>query len=330
MQSRSAKAVASIVDLCSRIGTIPPLQKIVKNLCAFLCQDAELTPTFSRHPIEGILSFKRQPSVSLHYRLSKDKDIPLPSEEILAARLTRRGAHLAFVELSAKFGPDLFDILPAMWECMCGSLIATYHNGSLVLRSSSHVADCTCIGEPTSADEEMQNHPQKGQDVVDNLVILDAIVPTFHERLWPRLYGLFPQMVLALRSQFAVIRQLAAQSFATICDIATPEAMRYVIDHVLPLLGDSLLLTNRQGAIELIYRQFFLLLMCSRIDDVADIVQKLDLKALPYVLFMVVPVLGRMSDPNEDIRAIATNTFASLVKMVPLEVRSECYCSDNI
>ena len=51
-----------------------------------------------------------------------------------------------------------------------------------------------------------------------------------------------------------------------------------------------------------------------------DIVQKLDIKALPYVIFLIVPVLGRMSDPNDDIRSTATNTFASLVKMVPLEV----------
>lgn len=48
--------------------------------------------------------------------------------------------------------------------------------------------------------------------------------------------------------------------------------------------------------------------------------QRLDIKALPYVIFMVVPVLGRMSDPDEAIRSTATNTFASLVKMVPLEV----------
>lgn len=47
---------------------------------------------------------------------------------------------------------------------------------------------------------------------------------------------------------------------------------------------------------------------------------RLDIKALPYVIFMVVPVLGRMSDQNEAIRSTATNVFASLVKMVPLEV----------
>jgi TATA-binding protein-associated factor len=52
----------------------------------------------------------------------------------------------------------------------------------------------------------------------------------------------------------------------------------------------------------------------------ADIVQLLDIKALPYVLFLIVPVLGRMSDSDDDVRFCATNTFASLVKMVPLEV----------
>lgn len=60
-----------------------------------------------------------------------------------------------------------------------------------------------------------------------------------------------------------------------------------------------------------------------------DIVQKLDIKALPYVIFMVVPVLGRMSDSDDAIRATATNTFASLVKMVPLEV-SRLYVSSAI
>jgi TATA-binding protein-associated factor len=34
---------------------------------------------------------------------------------------------------------------------------------------------------------------------------------------------------------------------------------------------------------------------------------------------MIVPVLGRMSDPDDDVRATTTNAFAALVKMVPLE-----------
>lgn len=51
-----------------------------------------------------------------------------------------------------------------------------------------------------------------------------------------------------------------------------------------------------------------------------DIVELLDVKILPYVIFLVVPVLGRMSDPDDDVRLVATNTFATLIKLVPLEV----------
>lgn len=61
-------------------------------------------------------------------------------------------------------------------------------------------------------------------------------------------------MHLALRSRFAIIRQSAAKCFATICDVMTSDAMRHVIEHVVPMLGDPVVLANRQGAMELIYR----------------------------------------------------------------------------
>ena len=58
-----------------------------------------------------------------------------------------------------------------------------------------------------------------------------------------------------LQSRFAIIRQVAARCFATVCDVMTAEAMRYVIELVLPSLQDPLVLANRQGATELIYRK---------------------------------------------------------------------------
>ena len=50
------------------------------------------------------------------------------------------------------------------------------------------------------------------------------------------------------------------------------------------------------------------------------LVQVMDAKILPYVIFLVVPVLGRMSDGNELVRMVMTNCFAQLIKLVPLEV----------
>lgn len=97
-----------------------------------------------------------------------------------------------------------------------------------------------------------------GQDVIDSLSVLDAVVPTFHEDTWSQFHELFPMIGLALRSRFAIIRQCAAKCFATICNSMTVAAMRYVIEQVVPYLGDSVNLHYRQGATELIYRKSLL------------------------------------------------------------------------
>ncbi|TFK42701.1 SNF2 superfamily chromatin remodeling protein [Crucibulum laeve] len=291
LQTRSAVAVASFIDFCSIHNIVQPPDKIVKNLCTFLCQDVEQTPTFAftRKITDGILSFQAGTN-STNQRNGKenmkerDKPSVEKSEEVKKARLARLGAGLAFVELSAKFGPRLFDVIPNMWQSMAGGLLSVFQSDSV--EKSDALIEKQC-----------------GQDVIDSLSVLEAVAPTFHGDLLPKLSQTFPMMHLALRSRFAIIRQSAARCFATICDVMTADAMKYVIEHIIPLLGDPIIMTNRQGATELIYH----------------IVQRLDIKALPYVIFMVVPILGRMSDVDDDIRSTATNTFASLVKMVPLE-----------
>ena len=103
-------------------------------------------------------------------------------------------------------------------------------------------------------DEQIEK--RDGQDVIDSLSVLEAVVPTFHADLSHNFRELFPHVVLALRSRFAIVRQSAARCFATICDVLTVEAMRYVIEKVVPYLGDTAVLANRQGAIELIYHEY--------------------------------------------------------------------------
>lgn len=95
---------------------------------------------------------------------------------------------------------------------------------------------------------------QYGQDVIDSLSVLEAISPALDPALWPKLAELFPAIAIALRSKFAIIRQTAARCFATICEVMTTDAMRFVIERLLPLIGDAVVLLNRQGAAEAIYR----------------------------------------------------------------------------
>ncbi|KAI0654791.1 SNF2 chromatin remodeling protein [Cubamyces menziesii] len=287
LQTHSAAAVASFVEFCVQRELGQPPDKIVKNLCTFLCQDVEQTPTFlyNRKITDGVLSFPKPNSAASASNGKDNGDKHAASgEDPAKAKLSRRGARLAFEKLSAKFGPRLLQAVPKMWQSMAGGLLSA------------------CSADSVAKMDELIEK-QHGQDVIDSLSVLEAVVPTFHEELSHHFTELFPHVILALRSRFAIVRQSAARCFSTICDVLTMDAMRYVIETVVPYLGDASVLANRQGAIELIYH----------------IVQKLDIKALPYVIFMVVPVLGRMSDPDDDVRATATNTFASLVKMVPLE-----------
>lgn len=281
LQTRSAVAVSSFIDFCALHGLSQPPDKIVKNLCTFLCQDVERTPTFAYHKrhLSAILSFQK---ASKALENSTPEDAKAESRE--KACLSRRGAGLAFVQLSNKFGEKLLEVIPNMWQSMAGGVLTACSTDT-----------------PDSADDLINR--QHGQDVIDSLSVLEAVVPTLHQELWPKIRELFPMIAMALRSRFAIIRQSAARCFAAICDVMTVDAMRFVIETILPFLGDTLVNPNRQGATELVF----------------NVVQRLDHKALPYVIFLVVPVLGRMSDPDDDIRATATNTFASLVKMVPLE-----------
>ena len=50
--------------------------------------------------------------------------------------------------------------------------------------------------------------------------------------------------------------------------------------------------------------------------------EQLDVDIVPYIVLLVVPVLGRMSDPSDSIRFMATQCFATLIRLLPLEVGS--------
>ncbi|KIY66070.1 SNF2 chromatin remodeling protein [Cylindrobasidium torrendii FP15055 ss-10] len=288
LQTRSAVAVAAFIEFCTSNNITQPPEKIVKNLCTFLCQDTVQTPTFTttKKTLKGILSFsaavnKEAPTG----KASKEANATTVTPEDPKSALSRRGAGLAFRELSARFGPTLLEKIPSMWSSMAGGLLSACPDGK------------------TSNECDKLIDKEFGQDLIDSLSVLEAVVHSLHEDIQVKLEGLFPMLLLALRSKYAIVRQCTSRCMAAICDMMTPAAMRYVVEKVIPLLGDPITLTNRQGATELLYH----------------IVKTVDLKALPYIVFLIVPVLGRMSDPDDDVRAAVTNTFASLVRMVPLE-----------
>ena len=129
-------AVASFIEFCAHHNLAQPPDKIVKNLCTFLCQDDERTPTFAynRKHLSAILSFPTSSSANDTGPKEEYK-----AESAHKAKISRRGAGLAFVQLLARFGPRMLDTVPKMWQSMAGGLLSacdarTYTKTMLLIR----------------------------------------------------------------------------------------------------------------------------------------------------------------------------------------------------
>ncbi|KAF7727950.1 TATA-binding protein-associated factor mot1 [Apophysomyces ossiformis] len=290
LQQRSASTLADLVALCARsTGRLNPNDKIVKNLCKFLCSDTSKTPLLEDSPVKSaILSIQKEDTGKSAANTSKEAPIITPEQK--EAQLMKRGAETSLHVLCDRFGSKVFDIVPMMWECM-----------SLKLRNVFGKAGRT--DDADEADALISSDYSIGQEVIDALTVVTTVVPYISSELWGQVAEIVPDICNALRSSFAVIRHLSARCLATIANVITAETMQIVIERVLPELGNTVNVYNRQGAAELVYH----------------LVQLLDTKVLPYTIFLIVPILGRMSDVDDSVRLICTNCFALLIKLVPLE-----------
>ncbi|KAI1617312.1 adenosinetriphosphatase [Exophiala viscosa] len=203
-------------------------------------------------------------------------------QEAKEASIMRRGAKSALNDLAISYGAALLDKLPVL-----RSLIED------PVRQSIQPADPATL----------QVDDEQGQRLVDAFSILRTLLPTLHADLYPWVLSLSPLIGKAMRSRLSVIRYSAAKCFATLCSVISVEGMTALVEEILPNISNPLDLRDRQGITECVYH----------------LIHAMGDRILPYVIFLIVPVLGRMSDANNDIRLLATTSFATLVKLVPLE-----------
>ncbi|KAI8445371.1 hypothetical protein BY996DRAFT_6434687 [Phakopsora pachyrhizi] len=296
LQTRSACALAAFVDVCTSLNSPvknDPTDKIIGNLSTYLCQDESQTPTFvkSKSFKEGIFSAQDtgvRPLTKSGYPtgLSSEK---VNSEEISQAKLLRRGAELTLSSLAAKFGDDMIERIPKLWSCMSEPLLTLFNSGDV-----------------KTADDRMGDEvtePKLAQGLLDCLTVLPAVARSLPASAHPRLISLFVPLCHAVKSRFAVVRYSVVRCYAELCRFSTEQGLMQFITHVLPLVGDPLQIVHRQGAVEMLSR----------------LVNVLGMDILAYIIFLIVPVLGRMSDPDDDVRYLSTHTFACLIKLMPLE-----------
>ena len=279
LQQRSAVGVASLIDFYTSASKRGPVDKVLSNLVKFYCADTSETPEF--HPNAHL------EQIILSLRKEEDrKDHPDAAKferEAKEARTMRRGAKEALEQLARLYGANLLVKIPMLKTSIERPL------------QQSFTSDL-----PTSI---MDSDDSLGQEIVDGLSTLRALTPTFNKALQPWIISLLPMVTTALQCRLSVIRYAAAKCLATICSVITIEGMTILVEKVLPGISNTLDLPQRQGVVECIYH----------------LIHVMEDAILPYVIFLIVPVLGRMSDSDNDVRLLATTAFATLVKLVPLE-----------
>ncbi|KAF2125919.1 hypothetical protein P153DRAFT_400046 [Dothidotthia symphoricarpi CBS 119687] len=280
LQRRSAAAVAGYIVHLVNANRSGVVNKVVGNLVKFYCMETAETPEFhgQAHIETGILTLKKDEDIRDHPDAAKF------AEESKAARITKRGAREGLEQVVEKFGAQIFEKVPILKDLIERPIKQAFAGAEL----------------PTEISDE---DGVFGQEVVDALSTLRALVGKLHPDVRGFVKDLLPLIAKALQSKLYVLRYVAAKCFATICSVMSVEGVTMLVESVLPTISDGGNVHGRQGAIECIYH----------------LIHVMDDAILPYVIFLITPVLGRMSDSDNDVRLLATTSFATLVKLVPLE-----------
>ncbi|XP_059051524.1 TATA-binding protein-associated factor 172 [Achroia grisella] len=195
-------------------------------------------------------------------------------------RIQRRGATLALVSLTKYFGNELPDKLPKLWEF---------------------------ITEPFAkvmTDSELESQSvEAAEELVSQLQVFEAVCAHVDDALWQRLQQAPAACCALSRSAYTAVRHMAARALAVMAARDDAAVMHTIMQELIPALCESSVERVRCGAAEALAR-------------VVDVLQ---LQVVPYIVLLLVPLLGRMSDSCAAARVMSTRCFASLVRLVPLQ-----------
>ncbi|OBA24561.1 hypothetical protein METBIDRAFT_135132 [Metschnikowia bicuspidata var. bicuspidata NRRL YB-4993] len=276
LHQRTANSMAHLIGELNKIGKKAASDKILKNLCAFLCVDTSEVPEFIHNAKlqDKILSLRKEEA-------TKDPaDVAAHERAVFEAKIKRSGALLTLEQILLSYGDDLFQVLPKLEEILFGPLQLLEKYDGIVLENES-----------------------EGQSIIDALGVLRAILPQFSPKLQQECEKILPKLLFGLKSKLAVFRYSSSKCFSALCAVLPSKSIPFMVKSILPMLNNASEFRERQGAIETVYH----------------VTSTMGSDILPYIVFLIVPVMGRMSDADQDVRVLASTTFASIIKLVPLE-----------
>uniref|UniRef100_A0A3B4VC35 B-TFIID TATA-box binding protein associated factor 1 n=1 Tax=Seriola dumerili TaxID=41447 RepID=A0A3B4VC35_SERDU len=315
IQGYAASFIAKLLQQCA--GRSPcPNPKIIKNLCASACVDSSVTPS-SACPVPPTQENAKGGGLEkdgMHHMVNKTRGIitlyrhqraafaitskrgpapkapKTPSTDFVYIKkpflIQRRGAEFSLTTVARHFGVDLTKSLPYLWENTVGPL-------------RTAVTANQCIDRQV----QLERGDTAAQELVNSLQVLEVMAGAMASELKPLLLEHLSHLFTCLQHPYTAVRHMAARCVGVLSKIATLETMNSFLECVLPWLAAIDDCTKQEGAIEAL----------------ACVMEQLDVDIIPYIVLLVVPVLGRMSDPSDSIRFMATQCFATLIRLLPLE-----------
>lgn len=292
IQHYISESVASLIKQLIREGRNNIADKMVKNLCGFLCVDPLEVPEYAPYKsFDGIVSLvrdgrdndvvKEAAASSAIDSSTKDGEASpkIIDFEVKGAIVKRRGGKFSLKSLVELFKGELFDKLPKL------KLIMVEPFAEMDESKVDHLTD------------------KEGQSIIDAYELIRTLFPWITVELQDEVLTHIEVFIKGLNSKQSVFRYSSSKCIASIVSTRPTIGFQILVEKIIPMLNNPLETRDRQGAVECIYH----------------VVQMMESTILPYVVFLIVPILGRMSDSNQDVRLISTLTFAQIIKLVPLE-----------
>ncbi|XP_068631717.1 TATA-binding protein-associated factor 172 [Battus philenor] len=319
LQAHSADTLAAL--LAQLVARDPcPNNKVLVNLKAFLRCDPEFTPrvsleiaeegdsgsgdssseskrehqspTLTLDKYKGILTLREQQQSAERTAprrgrppaaaqdLALEALFPHEDEARKLLRIQRRGATLALTSLTKHFGNELPEKLPKLWEFITEPFAKVLSDGELVAQE-----------------------PEAAEELISRLQVVEAVSGHVGAELWPQLLGGVRACAALCRGLYTALRHMGARALASLAARDPHAVMHDLVNELIGSLEDVRSERVRCGAAEALAR----------------LVDALQLHVVPYVVLLVIPLLGRMSDHCEAVRTMSTRCFATLIQLMPLD-----------
>ncbi|KAK3864165.1 hypothetical protein Pcinc_030121 [Petrolisthes cinctipes] len=314
LQSLAAEDLTKLLEVCIDRATCPN-GKVVKNLAAFICVDTEFTPKISKQEssskVPNIPEDRHSGILSLTSQLKSAENQLLWRSSSVSGRGPGRPPGRPSATAKKE---DPAEVTEAIIESENQRLAEIQRRGCTVaLKNVVCYFGCdlphkipqlwSMILDPFSSATSTSQTPEEAQEAVNWLQLLEVVIPSLHTNLVSQLESKLCTLENWLYHPYTAVRHMATRVMGALACVLTVPTMTHLVKSVVPALSALHSDCKRQGASESIYA----------------VIDRLGFNVVPYIVLLIVPLLGRMSDPDSNVRLMSTHCFATLIRLLPLE-----------